>query len=415
MSPPDAAGLRTPIAIEQADFRGSPGSEISVLALIDHFVLGGAEMLLSQFAAAAPSAGIRLSVACLFELDGNPAAEPLRDLGLVPVNLDSPKPFSPKSVRAVRQHISDLSPDIVHTHLGGADVVGSLAARSLGVPVVSTIHTALWSHHVRTYVKRGVVRLCADRVIAVSDSARRSYEKRGFAGKDQTVTIHNGVDVAAMPGSGRALRHELGWREDDLVLGMVSALRAVKGHDIAIAAFRQLIDEFPTLKLLIVGRGREWDEIKRMTSDLGGSVAMIGHRFDVMRCFDAFDVCVHPSEIEAFPTTLIEAMAASVPVVATAVGGIPEIVDDGRTGVLVPAPPTAERVTEALRPLLRDQLRRQALAKAARRAYEEQFTSGPWIRSTRALYDEVLAEKRNRVGHVPSQAAAANHDRSRNA
>jgi glycosyltransferase involved in cell wall biosynthesis len=366
------------------------------LALIDHLALGGAEMLLAQFAAAAPEANIRPSVACLFEVDGNPAAEPLRRAGVDPADLRLPPGWTPRSLRAVRRHIGHVAPDVVHTHLGLADFLGGLAARSLGVPVVSTIHTTVWDSSRKTYVKRQLVRLCADRIVAVSDSAARSYLERGFASPDQLTTIRNGIAVSPEAGSGRELRAELGWGEDDLVIGMLSALRAVKGHDVAVAAFRELADEFPKLKLLIVGRGGEWDTIASITRDLGSRVAMIGHRLDVMRCFDAFDVCLHPSHAEAFPTTLIEAMAASVPVVATAVGGIPEIIADGETGLLVPAPPTPHRFASALRELLRDAPRRRSLGQAARSSYEEQFTIKPWIQATRKVYDEALARPAGR-------------------
>ncbi|HWE32961.1 MAG TPA: glycosyltransferase family 4 protein [Solirubrobacteraceae bacterium] len=354
-------------------------------------------MLLAQFAAAAPEANIRPSVACLFELDGNPAAEPLRGAGVDPVDLKLRPPLTLRTLRAVRKHIAEVRPDVVHTHLGQADVVGGIAARSLGVPVVSTIHTTIWDPSRKTYVKRKLVQLCADRIVAVSDSAAQSYLERGFASRDQLTTIRNGIAVTPEAGSGRELRAQLGWNEDDLVVGMLSALRAVKGHDVAIATFRQLADAFPKLKLLIVGRGGESDRIASATQDLGGRVAMIGHRLDVMRCFDAFDVCLHPSRAEAFPTTLLEAMAASVPVLATAVGGIPEIISDGETGILVPAPPTADRVASALSELLRDPRRRRALGQAAQRSYERQFTIKPWILATRQVYEDVLAGDAGRI------------------
>jgi glycosyltransferase involved in cell wall biosynthesis len=396
MTPSEAGTAPDPSAAPFAI--DSPRAEISVLALIDHLVLGGAEMLLGQFAAAAPAAGIRPNVACLFELDGNPAAQPLRRTGVVPVNLEQPSHFTPSAAQAVRRHILQVRPDVVHTHLGLADVTGAVAARSLGVPVVSTIHTTQWDPGPKTYVKRKLVRLCANRIIAVSDSAARSYLGRGFASEHQITTIHNGIDVVAEPGSGRELRAQLGWREDDLVVGMLSALRAVKGHDVAVAAFRRLADQFPNLKLLIVGRGPEWDTIASTVQDLGSRVAMIGHRFDVMRCFDAFDVCLHPSYAEAFPTTLIEAMAASVPVVATAVGGIPEIITDGESGVLVPAPPTADGISSTLGALLRDVPRRRALGRAARHRYEQRFTIEPWILATRKVYEDVLAGENKPIG-----------------
>lgn len=357
-------------------------------------------MLMGQFAAAAPSAGIRLSVACLCELDGNPAAASLLGAGVTPVDLNVPGPPTLKSLRVVRHHIAELKPDIVHTHLGDADLLGSIAARTLGIPAISTIHTTTWRRDRRARIKHRLVRTFANRIVAVSEAARNACLEQGLARADQVVTILNGVAAEAEPGSGRELRRELGWREDDLVVGMLSALRAVKGHEVAVEAFRHLMDEFPTLRLMIVGRGSEWDRIAALTEDLGDRVAMVGHRRDVMRCLDTFDVCLHPSHEEALPTTLIEAMAAGVPVLATAVGGVPEVIVDGDTGILVPPPPAADRISGALAELLRDRSHRLSLADAARQRYNERFTVGPWIRSIRALYDEVLGSRQR----VPGQA-----------
>jgi glycosyltransferase involved in cell wall biosynthesis len=379
--------------IDTAEPPRRPSRELRVLVLIDHLVMGGAEMLLGQFAAAAPSAAIDVQVACLEELDGNPAAVSLRAAGVEPVNLDLPGRPGPGELLAVRRHIAVVGPDVVHTHLGESDLLGCVAARSLRIPAVSTIHTVEWNNDVKTRFKRGTVKRSANRIIAVSEVARRVYASRGWSRDGQLVVIRNGVDVSPLPGAGLGVRDELRWGRDDRVIGMVSALRAVKAHDVAIAAVRELLKAVPNLRLLIVGDGPVRDEIRAAAAPLGDSVAMVGRRSDVMRYFDAFDVCLHPSRAEAFPTTLIEAMAASVPIVATAVGGIPEIVTDGEVGILVPAPPDAESVAEALASLLGDPARRRAMSDAGRRRYEQRFTATPWIRATRALYDSMLAER----------------------
>ena len=373
--------------------------ELKVLALIDHLALGGAEMLLGQFAAAAPSAGIRLSVACLTQRDGNPAAEPLRAAGIDPVSLDTPERLGLRALREIRRHISTTRPDLVHTHLGTSDCLGSLAARSLHVPAVSSIHAMAWSGDVRSRARLALyavaMRYGSVRVITVSDSARSAYLARGWIVPDRVVTIHNGIDVSPQHGAGIAVRRELGLEPDDLVVGMVSALRPEKGHDIAIEAVKLLRRRFPRLRLLIAGQGAAAKEIARLASSLGDAVIMTGRRSDVMRLFDAVDVCLHPSRADAFPTTLLEAMAASVPVVATSVGGIPEIVIHDDTGVLVPAPPSGEAFADALARLLDDPARRRKLGAAGRRRYEDRFTAGPWVRRTRALYDAVLFEARS--------------------
>lgn len=356
-------------------------------------------MLLAQFAVAAPRAGILLRVAYLGEDADRPAAaEPLRAAGIEPVGLGIGGRPGARHVRAMRRHIRAVRPDIVHTHLGTADLVGGLASRSLGVPTVSTIHAVLRRRPgvggAKDALSAFSQRCSAARVIVVSESARRAYLRwnRGMA--TRLVRIYNGIDVVPAPGSGAAVRRELGVAPDELLVGMVSALRPEKGHDLAIAAIARLRSRFPRLRLLIAGTGNESyaDDLARLAAPLGDRVIFAGLRTDVMSVFDALDACMHPSRMDAFPTTLIEALAASVPVVASAVGGIPEIVEDGRTGVLVGAPPDADALVNALGDLLDDRARRRALADAGARAYAERFTAGPWVARTRAVYDDVLAE-----------------------
>jgi glycosyltransferase involved in cell wall biosynthesis len=117
---------------------------------------------------------------------------------------------------------------------------------------------------------------------------------------------------------------------------------------------------------------------------------MAGHRDDVMDVLDAVDVVVHPTHADAFPTALLEAMAASVPTVATAVGGIPEIVDAGVTGILIGDPPSVFRLAEALEPLLGDAQWRREMGAAGRARFEERFSADRWAERLRALYDEAL-------------------------
>jgi glycosyltransferase involved in cell wall biosynthesis len=373
-------------------------AELKVLALIDHLALGGAEMLLGQFAAAAPAAGIRLSVTCLGEVGGNPAAKPLHSAGIEPVVLNTPQRLGLRALVAVRRHLADVEPDIVHTHLGSADFLGSLAARSLHVPSISSIHAISRPSDLRSRTRTRLVaaarRRGAARIITVSEAARQAYLARGWDSPQRVVAIHNGIDAVPEPGAGAAVRRELRIDSDGVVLGMFSALRTEKGHDVAIRALGLLRARFPKLRLVIAGDGPIRGDLSRLAEPFGDSIVMTGPRFDVMRLLDATDLYLQPSRADAFPTTLLEAMAASVPVLATDVGGIREIVVHDRTGVLINAPPTAEQLAEAIGALLDDPHRRRDLAAAGRRRYEDRFTAEPWVRRTRALYDDVLSEVR---------------------
>lgn len=234
-------------------------------------------------------------------------------------------------------------------------------------------------------------RASAARLIAVSESARAAYIAAGAIRPDRVVVVHNGIADNAQPGAGRSLRAELGIGQAELVVAMVSSLRRAKGHDVAVAAVGELLTSVPNVRLLIVGDGPLRAEVARAASALGRRALLTGYRADVMAVLDAADVLMHPSCHDAFPTTIIEAMAAATPVVATRVGGIPELVDDGVSAVLIPAPPTAPELAAGLGELLRDPQRRRRLAAAARVRFEQEFTADRWAVRMGELYRSALS------------------------
>ena len=371
---------------------------MNVLALIANLEVGGAQTLLPHFAKVSPRAGIRLSVAYLGGPDSTAVATRLRAADICPVNLDIPRRMGVSALRRVGRHIASVEPDILHTHLGPADALGCTAARLLDVPAVSTIHAMDWNgpdtrERARLALMARARKHGAARIIAVSESARHTYLAQGWDVSDRLVTVYNGIDASPKPGSGIAVRRELGFESDDFVIGMVSPLRPEKGHDLAIEAIRLLRSRMPRVRLLIAGEGAAAVAVGRLAQPLGEAVVLTGARSDTMALLDSLDILLQPSRADALPTTIIEAMAASVPVVASAVGGIPEIIEDNHTAVLVPAPPSAYAIADAISALLDDPTRRRQLAAAARRRYEERFTAGPWVSRTRAVYEAVLLER----------------------
>jgi glycosyltransferase involved in cell wall biosynthesis len=363
--------------------------------LIASLTWGGAEAQLSHLAAGARAAGLDLSVGYLLERDGSPAAAALRARGVEPRLVGVTSLLRPADLLRVRRHVAAARPDVLHTHLGYADLMGGLAARSLGLPSVSTIHVMERSSGARERVKDELMALarrhCAARVICVSESARDWYLATGWDRPERVVAVHSGVSVDVAPDGRRAARAALGLGPDDLVVAMLAVLRRGKGHDVAIAATRALRGRFDRLRLLVVGDGPERERVARLAAPLGDAVLLTGHRDDVAALLAAADVVLHPTTADALPSALLEAMAVGLPVVATAVGGIPEIVDDGETGVLVPAPPTAEGVAAALGRLLADATLRAQMGGAARDRYGAAYSAVHWARRLRAIYESVGA------------------------
>lgn len=369
--------------------------ELRVHALIDSLTWGGAEALLADFAAGAPAAGIRFTVGYLQERGGDPAATRLRAQGVEPELVGIESLLNPSDHQRVKRHIESVRPDVVHTHLGYADFLGGIAARRLGCASVSTIHVTRWEPGMREHVKERLMaaarRRCAARVISVSESARSLLVDGGWDSASRVTTIHNGIAVPATRRSRSDVRSELGLAADDVVVATLGVLRAGKGHAEAIAAVERLRASVPGLRLLIVGDGPERAAVQALARPLGDAVVLAGWRDDVPDLLAGVDAVLHPSFADAFPTALLEAMAASLPVVATAVGGIPEIVREGVTGSLVPAPPDVDAIVAALEPLVSDASLRAAMGERARARFEAHFTAERWAERMRALYEEVLA------------------------
>jgi glycosyltransferase involved in cell wall biosynthesis len=368
---------------------------VRVHVLVDALWGGGAELVLADFAEVATGAGIELSLAALKPLTPPAAAaDRLRRLGYEPESVPVTSMIHPRELRRVRKHLARVRPHLVHTHLGTADFIGGVAARSLGIPSVATIHADWWpdgwANRLRTWLASSSRRHCADAVLAVSESARRTYLAEGRDVPEHVTVVHNGIVDRASPGTGARVREELGLGREDLVLTMLSRLRPEKNFEAAIDAVALLRDRFPNVRLVIAGDGPHEKVVRGHAARLGDVVVVAGHREDAMELLDATDVLVQPSHFDAFPTTLLEAMAAGVPVVATEVGGIVEITEADVTGILIPPPPSAERLAAALVPLLEGKELRTRLGLAGRARYESEFTAEAWVRRVRAVYDRVL-------------------------
>lgn len=306
-------------------------------------------------------------------------------------------------VRAIRQ----VRPDIVHTHLFRADLYGGLAARLAGAPVVvSTRHNdedflrqPLWR------LLHRLISLCEDRIIAISDHVGRYTIEIGVdnPGKVQRIyygldparfrrTLRTGVDVA------RALRAEFGVKPEHYLLGVVARLAPQKGHRYLLEALALAIQEEPALRLLVAGQGplREQLEAQARQLGLGAHVIFAGWRSDVANIMAALDLLVLPSLWEGFGLVLLEAMALQKPVVATGVSAIPEVVEDGVTGLLVP-PADPAALACAILQLARDRERGREMGRRGRLRLEERFTLDRMAQETEQVYLSLTEGARRRT------------------
>jgi len=241
--------------------------------------------------------------------------------------------------------------DIVHTHTAKGGFLGRLASRLAGVPhVVHTLHGVTFHDHIPAPVRRVYVLMerlaapCCDVMITVGEDVKRKYLEEAIGTRQQYVTIPSGMDtrsfeeVRSDPSVRTDVRRELGFADDDLVIGMVSRLEPRKGYEYLFEAMRRLAPDFPRLRLLVVGEGAQHAELERLVRrlNLTERVVFAGYREDVARVISAFDIAALTSLWEGLPRVLVQYSLLERPIVTFEVEGAREVVDDGVSGWVVP-------------------------------------------------------------------------------
>ena len=296
------------------------------------------------------------------------------------------------------RRLRDLRPQIVHTHTAKAGTLGRLAARRAAVPVVvHTFHGHVFDGYFGGAVSRGLVAverrlaLRTDAVVAVSDEiARDLVERYRIAPAAKVRVIPPGVDLApfraAAAGDGRSTaRRTLGIAPEARVVAWAGRMVPVKEPALALDVARRVAAAEPGVTLLLAGDGPLRAELQRSAPPC---VRFLGSVEDIASVHAAADVVLLTSRNEGAPVALIEAAAAGRPVVATRVGGVASVVDDGRTGTLVPSGDAAG-LAAAVLALLRDPAQRRAFGAAAAPRAAERFSTERMLDDLRALYAEL--------------------------
>ncbi|MBD3368055.1 MAG: glycosyltransferase [Candidatus Eisenbacteria bacterium] len=298
-------------------------------------------------------------------------SELLRGFPLVHVNKTAPRnslPVIPAARRAGARHLVTtehiVRPPVSHYPLGATVLTGLVRRTNRMV----------------------------DRIIVVSEDSRRRYLRSYRPPADKVVAIHNGIDLTRFQkvGPRDEVRAELGLDASDLAATVVGRLTPGKGHDTLLDAAPAVLEAVPSLRLLLVGNG-PLEEETRARADalgLGERVLFTGFRDDVPDLLAASDLFVLPSHGESFPLTVLEAMAAGLPVIASDVGGICEAVDHGRSGLLVPAA-EPEALADALRRLGGDAGLRREMGERGRVRVERDFDERRSIEAVRSLYEDL--------------------------
>jgi glycosyltransferase involved in cell wall biosynthesis len=313
-------------------------------------------------------------------------------------------PDAPNDLRALWALfclIRKLRPDIVHTHMAKAGTLGRIAAHLAGVPVI--VHT-YHGHVLHGYFAPGKERvfciiewllaLISTRLIAVSDSVKQELLRLRIGKPSQYRIIPLGLSVErylaceALQGQ---LRRELGIAATDPLIGIVARLAPIKRHENLIQAADEVVRQLPNVRFLLVGDGEQRQVLEQMTREkrLQDNVKFLGWRSDLDRVYADCDVVALTSANEGLPVSLIEAMASARPVVATRVGGVPDLVRAGITGVLVD-PEDPQAFARALIAVMQDGALRQRLGQAARIDVRDRFRSERLVEDINTLYRELV-------------------------
>ena len=311
--------------------------------------------------------------------------------------------FEPRELRRLAAFFRAWRPDLVNAHLFRSTAIAAPLARATGVPrVVETYHGREGWRQGRLrgsfVMDRTVARFC-HRVIAVSEAAARFLvEGKGYPAAKVCV-VPNGRDLSAFKPGGAERRDEvrkaLGVDRVAPVVGVVGRLETQKGHRYLFDAWPAVVREYPDARMLVIGDGSLRADLEHQVRALGiaESVVFLGFRSDIPRLLDACDGLALPSLYEGMPLTVIEASAMACPVVATAVDGTPEVIEEDVTGWLVP-PADPPALGRALIRMLADPERARAVGRAGRERVLRRFDLATQVAATARVYRSVLGEPR---------------------
>ena len=366
---------------------------IRVTTMIDSLLAGGAERVAVELACGLDRERFESHV--LVTRDDGPLREVLEREGVPFTILGRTDALDLRPWRVAHRHLVEDA-DVLHSHKFGSNAWGALLARTARVPLV--VHEHNFSQEPsrsRRLIDRRWIASRARRVMCVSESV--ADIERACGVPDRLIElVPNGVriDDAWPRGAARA---ELGLSHSSFTVGIVGRLRPEKAHEVLLEAIAQLaVTQGRDVRLCIVGDGPRSAELQLLAGKLGiaSRVTWAGERRDAATLASAFDAGVVCSHWEGLPLAALESMAAGVPLVASAVGGLPTLLDGG-AGLLVPPADPAE-LAAAIARLMDDRAHREAVAAAGHRRVAERYSFDGMVRRVQDIYVDVLASERSR-------------------
>jgi glycosyltransferase involved in cell wall biosynthesis len=360
--------------------------------------IGGSERHLLTLLPALSERGVEVQMCILGDGDHHRFEKLAEAAEVEYLTLPAGRDLDPRTVGRIHGVIRRVNPDIVHTHLIHADLYGQIAAAIGRVPGIVSFHST--NPFFRKVPYKSAARLSgrlSKRTIGISEHVLRFVDELHLASPDRTRLIHYGIDASdwvSTDDEREAFRKDLGAREADVLVGVASRHFPNKGHDLLIEAFADVVRHVPEARLLIAGDG----PLRAGLTELArrqlpeGAVSFCGYVDDVRAFMTACDVMIFPTLPgfgEGFGLAALEAMCAARPVVATELDSLPEIVQDGVTGMLVP-PGDRSLLAEAISRLGSDRAMRIEMGDEARRRAVSDFSLKKMVDKTIDVYAEVL-------------------------
>jgi glycosyltransferase involved in cell wall biosynthesis len=341
--------------------------KIKILYVITSLGLGGAEKLLLYYLKNLDKNKYRLYVCCFREKPDDLLLETQKYAQVI--NLNIRNKFNPSVVLSILKVIRNIQPDIIHTHLFQPRVYTTIAYLFYKRTIIITQKHSivnLKKHNFFILLEMACIRL-NKKVIAISESVKDSLQKYEFVAENKVFVLPNCIDFHKYNNS--KMRNGVRNKEK-LVIGTVGRLEPEKGINYLLLAMNIILTKFPEVKLEIIGDGSSLNELKNLSKKLNisNSVKFFGKFVNVIPFYNKMDVFVLPSILEGFGIVLLEAMAAGIPVVATNVNGIKEVVINMHSGLLVPSKNPEAIADAVIRLIDNPELRKSLIQEGLKRA-----------------------------------------------
>ncbi|WP_298447401.1 glycosyltransferase [uncultured Marinobacter sp.] len=367
----------------------SPKKALRVLHLTFNMGIGGTEQVIRQLVQGMASQSVESEILCI---DGHigPLGEALQQSGVPVYKLARKQGFDWSLIKAIRKCLREGRFDVVHCHQYTPWVYGWLGAWRTDTKVVFTEHGRFYPdrHRHKAMFANPIMAMLTPDIVAISSATKDALVRFEYIPRKKVRVIYNGIDPLQKNGlEAQKIRDRLGVRKDAFVVGTVSRLDPVKNQSMMLRAFKEFSTKNPDAVLLMVGDGPDKEKLVGLATEYGINQKTIFTGFinNPLHYLAAMDVFLLSSHTEGTSMTLLEAMSLGMPVVATRVGGNPEIIEDGVTGILT-EPDDFFGFSNAIESLRDDAVLREMIGIAANLRFTEKFSAAAMTASYRAVY-----------------------------